>query len=182
VTIPRLAFDQRAELIFEPVAKRDHTDPVAVARRRVGCSSVPFLQFEDEDVRFISAAAMDDDVGDAPPPRSVRRHRADDEMNALGIRRDAALLGDLSPRNSGHSRAAAGGGAGVIIIIIIIIGVVVGSAAATAAHHAHRRTGAGRVGLSRSSLWRMVKDGEFPKRRKLSSHAVGGSKRRSRND
>ena len=30
-----------------------------------------------------------------------------------------------------------------------------------------------RVGLGRSSVWRMVKDGEFPKPRQLTSHAVG---------
>jgi predicted DNA-binding transcriptional regulator AlpA len=29
-----------------------------------------------------------------------------------------------------------------------------------------------RLSLSRSSIWRMVKDGEFPKPRRLSSHAV----------
>jgi prophage regulatory protein len=30
-----------------------------------------------------------------------------------------------------------------------------------------------RIGLSKSSLWRMVKDGEFPRPRRLSTHAVG---------
>jgi prophage regulatory protein len=30
-----------------------------------------------------------------------------------------------------------------------------------------------RIGLSKSSLWRMVKDGEFPRPRQLSAHAVG---------
>lgn len=30
-----------------------------------------------------------------------------------------------------------------------------------------------RIGLGRSTIWRMTKDGEFPKPRRLSTHAVG---------
>ena len=54
----RLAFDQRPELVMKLVLKRQDTSAVASHALGIVC----FLQLEDEDVRSVLAALVNDDV------------------------------------------------------------------------------------------------------------------------
>jgi hypothetical protein len=71
-----LAFDKRLEAVAKLGAERGHADAIAIELRRVR----RFLQFDDEETRPDSAAAMDDHIGHdsgvtfaVAPPRAVVR-------------------------------------------------------------------------------------------------------------